>query len=73
MPGAVAHTSTLALTNATIPYARALAGRGLKAALTADPALALGLNTYGGKVTHEAVAKSLDLPYQAVDAVLTAA
>lgn len=56
MPGAVPHTSTYALTNATLPYVRALANRGWKDALRADAALALGLNTFGGLVTNAAVA-----------------
>ena len=59
MPGAVPHTSTYALTNATLPYVRELATRGLRDACDADPALALGVNTLGGAVTHEAVAGSL--------------
>jgi alanine dehydrogenase len=63
MPGAVAHTSTLALTNATIPYARALARDGVEGAAAADAALALGVNTLAGRVTHEAVAQSLQMPY----------
>ncbi len=56
MPGAVPHTSTYALTNATLPYARALANRGWREALSADPSLALGLNTHAGIVTNDAVA-----------------
>jgi len=56
MPGAVPVTSTYGLTNATLPYARALAGKGWREALRADPALALGLNTYAGAVTNAAVA-----------------
>ncbi|HKH03667.1 MAG TPA: alanine dehydrogenase [Acidimicrobiales bacterium] len=59
MPGAVPHTSTYALTNATLPYVRELAIRGLRGACEADPALALGVNTLGGAVTHDAVAGSL--------------
>ena len=50
MPGAVAHTSTYALTNATLPYVRSIANLGWTEALLADPALALGLNVHGGKV-----------------------
>ncbi len=65
MPGAVAHTSTVALTNATLPYVLALADRGAEAALAADPALAKGLNTAGGSVRNEGVARALDLPYAA--------
>lgn len=56
MPGAVPATSTYALTNATMPYVRALANRGWRDALRADAALALGLNTHAGHVTNEAVA-----------------
>jgi alanine dehydrogenase len=56
MPGAVPHTSTRALTNATIPYVRRLADLGVDAALAADPGLARGLNTRAGALTHDAVA-----------------
>jgi alanine dehydrogenase len=56
MPGAVPNTSTYALTNATMPYVRAIANSGWAAALRADPALGLGLNTHGGSVVNEAVA-----------------
>jgi alanine dehydrogenase len=56
MPGAVPHTSTQALTNVTLPYAVQLANRGWKDALRADPALALGLNTYAGQIVSEPVA-----------------
>jgi alanine dehydrogenase len=51
MPGAVPHTSTYALTNVTLPYAVEIANRGWREALRADPALALGLNTYEGSLT----------------------
>ena len=63
MPGAVPNTSTYALTNATMPYVRAIANLGWKAALQADSALALGLNTYGGAVANEAVANAHGLAY----------
>lgn len=56
MPGAVPSTSTYALTNATMPYVRAIANQGWKSALRADPALALGLNTHAGTVTNAPVA-----------------
>lgn len=56
MPGAVPKTSTYALTNATLPYVRAIANHGWKAALQADGALALGLNTHAGQATNDAVA-----------------
>jgi alanine dehydrogenase len=63
IPGAVPNTSTYALTNATLPYLVALATQGVAGACQADPALALGVNTLGGAVTHEAVAASLDRPH----------
>ncbi|TQO19022.1 L-alanine dehydrogenase [Rhodoglobus vestalii] len=56
MPGAVPNTSTYALTNATMPYVRAIANLGWRAALSADPALALGLNTFAGTVVNRSVA-----------------
>jgi alanine dehydrogenase len=68
MPGAVPRTSTFALTNATLPYVRALADLGWQAALKKDAGLAAGLNVYAGHITHEVVAKALGLtarPYTA--------
>ncbi len=65
MPGAVPHTSTYALTNVTLPYAVELANRGWQAALRADPALALGLNTHDGALTNSAVAEAHG--YESVD------
>ena len=62
MPGAVPRTSTLALTNATLPYVRALADLGWQAAFRRDPGLAAGLNVHAGEITHEAVGKALGLP-----------
>ena len=56
MPGAVPHTSTYALTNATMAYALEIADRGWRAAAARDPALARGVNVVDGQVTHEAVA-----------------
>jgi alanine dehydrogenase len=58
MPGAVPHTSTYALTNVTLPYVVELANRGWQAALRADPALALGLNTHDGELTNAPVAEA---------------
>jgi len=63
MPGAVARTSTLALTNATLPYIRKLARQGIKAALSADRHLLNGLNIYQGKITHQAVAEAQGQAY----------
>lgn len=59
IPGAVARTSTLALTNATLPYAMRIAGKGWKAACQADAGLAKGLNTIDGNLTNKAVAEAL--------------
>ena len=70
MPGAVPNTSTRALTNATLPYVLALATKGWKQAIKEDPALALGLNTHEGKVTHPAVAHAFeDLEYQETSSI----
>jgi len=63
MPGAVARTSTLALTNATLPFTLALAGKGAKQALNEDIHLAHGLNVAGGEIAYEPVAKDLGVPY----------
>ena len=71
MPGAVPNTSTRALTNATLSYVIALAHKGWKQALKDDAALALGLNTHEGKVTHPAVAHAFEeLPYMDTAAIL---
>lgn len=64
MPGAVSRTSTYALTNTTLSYGRALAGRGFADAVSSDAALALGVNTHAGHVTYEAVARDLGLSYR---------
>ena len=64
MPGAVPRTSTFALTNATMPYALALANKGVRAAVAADPGLLAGLNTYKGHITCEPVAMSQGRPYK---------
>ena len=63
MPGAVAHTSTYALNNATLPFAVQLANKGWKKACQDDAHLANGINIQGGNVTFEAVAEDLDLPF----------
>ena len=63
MPGAVARTSTFALTNATIPFALALADKGYRKALHDDPHLMAGLNVHRGQVTCEGVAEALDYTY----------
>jgi alanine dehydrogenase len=63
IPGAVARTSTLALTNATLPYALTLAGKGWREACRQDAGLAQGLNTVDGKITNRPVSEALGLEY----------
>jgi alanine dehydrogenase len=63
MPGAVPKTSTIALTNVTIPYAVEIASKGLEAAISANHVLAHGINVFEGNVTYEGVAESLGLTY----------
>ena len=63
MPGAVARTSTYALTNVTLKYARLIASTDLKEAAQKDQAFKLGINIYKGDLVYEQVAKDLDLPY----------
>ena len=70
MPGAVPNTSTYALTNSTLPYVVALANKGWRAALRADPVLAKGLNTYAGGITSEPVADAHRLTPVALSDVL---
>jgi alanine dehydrogenase len=73
MPGAVPVTSTHALANATLPYALALADRGVVAASADDPGLRLGVNVAGGVATHPAVARSIGEEPVPVEAALAAA
>jgi alanine dehydrogenase len=63
MPGAVPHTSTLALTNSTFPYLMRMANQGVKEALGQDPGLAAGLNTWLGALTYQGVAESQNRPW----------
>jgi len=64
MPGAVPRTSTWALTNATLAYATQLADHGWRDACRLNPALALGVNTFAGAITHPGVAEAFpDLPH----------
>ncbi|HEX2195665.1 MAG TPA: alanine dehydrogenase [Actinomycetota bacterium] len=67
MPGAVPHTSTYALTNATMPYVLALADKGLEGAVRDDPALAKGVNVHKGAVVYEPVAEAHGLDYVPLD------
>ncbi len=64
MPGAVPVTSTYALTNATLPYALAIANKGWKEALKSDKGLGLGLNVHEGSLFYEAVAKAHNYPFE---------
>ena len=70
MPGAVPYTSTLALTNATLPYAIQLANKGWKQACADSADLRLGLNVVEGKVVYEGVSQAFNLPYTPVSEVL---
>jgi alanine dehydrogenase len=70
MPGAVPITSTFALTNATLPYALALADHGVRGAIARDPGLRLGVNVAGGHVTHAAVADGVGMEFTPVENVL---
>jgi alanine dehydrogenase len=67
MPGAVPRTSTLALTNATLPYTLMLANQGWRSALAANSALRKGLNMTAGHVTHRGVAEAFGLAYHEAD------
>ena len=70
MPGAVAKTSTLALTNATLPYAVEIANKGWRAAASENPEIRLGLNTVAGKITYKSVADAFGMVYTDPDAIL---
>ncbi len=70
MPGAVARTSTLALTNVTVPYAVQLANKGYRQAILENRALAKGVNVIDGKVSYKAVADAHNLPFVSIDDVL---
>jgi alanine dehydrogenase len=70
MPGAVPYTSTLALTNATLPYAIQLANKGWKAACKENNELKLGLNVIQGEIVYKAVADAFNLPYTPVEKFL---
>ncbi len=71
MPGAVARTSTMALTNANLPYIQQLASSDYRELLSSDTHLAAGLNVFDGRLTHPAVAEALDAPWTTPDAALS--
>lgn len=70
MPGAVSRTSTMALTNVTVPYGLQIANKGVVKAITENPALKLGVNVANGEITYEAVAKDLNFEYVPVEKAL---
>ena len=70
MPGAVSMTSTVALTNATLPYALELADKGYKNAAQENPELAKGINIIEGKITYKGVAEAFDLEYEPLNSIL---
>ncbi|MBE2914334.1 alanine dehydrogenase [Anoxybacillus flavithermus] len=70
MPGAVPRTSTLALTNVTMPYALQIANKGVQKAVADNPALRLGVNVANGEITYEAVARDLGYDYVPVEVAL---
>lgn len=70
MPGAVPYTSTLGLTNVTLPYAVQIANKGWKQALSDDPELKMGLNVADGKIVYQYVADAFDLEYTDVSSVM---
>jgi alanine dehydrogenase len=70
MPGAVARTSTIALTNATIEYALQIADKGFRRAILENPGLAKGVNVLAGMVTYPAVAQALNLPFTPLEEAL---
>ena len=70
MPGAVPRTSTFALTNATLAYTLKLANKGFLEAITSDPGLKEGVNTYAGHCTYEAVAAAQEIPFAPLDQLI---
>ncbi len=70
MPAAVPHTSTYGLTNATIPYLMQLVGKGIHRAISDNPAIAAGVNTYMGKCVYQAVAESQNIPFTPLSELL---
>ncbi|MFQ5486678.1 MAG: alanine dehydrogenase, partial [Desulfobacterales bacterium] len=70
MPGAVSHTSTQALNNATLSYAIEIADKGYKRAAKENPAIARGINIIKGKVTHKGVSETFGLDYESLSAII---
>jgi alanine dehydrogenase len=70
MPGAVPKTSTIALTNATLPYALQIADKGWRRAMRENPEIKFGANVIQGKITYKAVAEAFGLEYFSIDTLL---
>jgi alanine dehydrogenase len=70
MPGAVPKTSTIALTNATLPYALQIANQGFPHCAQANPQIAKGVNVVDGKITYKGVAEAFDMPYHELSSVI---
>ncbi len=70
MPGAYPKTSTIALTNATLPYIRKLASEGTISAVKRDSSLALGVNVFNGNITNSAVAKAMNLKFKNLETLI---
>lgn len=66
MPGAYPRTSTLALTNATLPYVKLLANKGIEKAIREDSEIKTALNTYKGEITNKALAESMGITYKGI-------
>ncbi len=72
MPGAYPKTSTIALTNVTLPYIKTLANTGIEKAIREGPGIKSALNTYKGEVVHKALADSMGYVYKSIDDILKA-
>jgi alanine dehydrogenase len=70
MPGALPRSSTIALTNATLPYALQIANKGWLKAVQENPEIKAGANIIRGRITHPGVAAALDMPHQPIEALL---
>jgi len=70
MPGAVPHTSTLALTNATLPYAVEIANKGFEKAVKTNNEIKLGLNIIDGKIVYKGVAEAFGFTYYDVSSII---
>jgi alanine dehydrogenase len=71
MPGAYPRTSTLALTNATLPYIKTLANKGIEDAIMEDPVIRTAINTYRGNIIHKTLGDSTGIPYKNIYEILT--